>query len=625
MRPDNFPGAGRHFFGPLRVGPPVAIAIVTFFVFAPSLWNQFLNWDDSINFVNNPSYRGLGWTNLRWMATTFLMGQWIPLTWLTLGIDYSLWQMNPFGYHLTNILLHAATAAAWYLAAKRLLTAAAPRSGPALVAAGAGAAALFFALHPLRAESVAWVTERRDVLSGFFFMLALLTYVHSRADLGRPGLWLKVSIGCYALAALSKSVVVTFPLVLLLLDVYPLRRLDIGRWATRVTLRLAAEKIPYFAIALGTGLMAIWAQRWNSFLTPLDRLPLVDRSVVVLYSVWFYFTKTLAPIGLSPLYELPLRVPLIEPRFLVPALGALALAVAALVLGRIYPAVAVAWLAYLVMLAPVSGILHNGHQLAHDRYSYLACLPWAILLGGGVMLLLAACQADGLRRVLARTACGLLTAWLLTLGFLTSGQVKVWRDDDTLWRYALEGDPDCSICHANLGVSLLNRGLPQLAVPHFEEAIRLRPDRVRNHGNLGIAFMRLGRPREALAEFRKVLVKHPDDLNIRNNAAVCLLELGRHSEAQAEFRAILEQDPGNLLARTNLGVALVGDGRAREGVSILEGVVRDSPSAVIARAGLARGYLALARPAEAREAFEALRAIDARAADSLAGLLVTTW
>src|SRR6059036_1939464 len=213
---------------------PVLVALVTFAAFLPALQNQFVNFDDDKNFLDNPHYRGLAWTHLRWMWTTH-QGHYIPLTWMTLGLDYLLWGMNPFGYHLTSLLLHAANAVAFFFVVRRILKRALP--GPSerghALAVSAGFAALVFAIHPLRVESVAWATERRDVLSGLFYLVTILVYLQAcgRAEPGRGWYWLSVAL--FACALLSKSMVVNLPVVLLLLDVYPLRRLggSIGSWS----------------------------------------------------------------------------------------------------------------------------------------------------------------------------------------------------------------------------------------------------------------------------------------------------------------------------------------------------------------------------------------------------------
>src|SRR5207249_5325570 len=231
-------------------------------------------WDDAVLFDDNPRYRGLGWKELRWMFSTFTMGHWVPVTWLSHGLDYTLWGMNPLGYHLTNVTLHALNAALLYLVARRLLGRAMRFDGPAAPLAAA-TAALFFALHPLRAESVAWATERRDVLSGLFFLLTILTYLRMCEASGRRRGWLLAGGAVtYLLALASKGSVMVLPAVLILLDVYPLRHRS---------RRVLLEKIPFVVLGLAGAAVAYYAQNANAFLTPLQHYPLTARIGMAFY------------------------------------------------------------------------------------------------------------------------------------------------------------------------------------------------------------------------------------------------------------------------------------------------------------------------------------------------------
>src|SRR2546426_6981583 len=260
---------------------PLVIAFSTFAAFLPALQNQFVSWDDAENFLDNPHYRGLGWTHLRWMWTTHL-GHYIPLTWMTLGLDYLLWGMNPVGYHLTSLLLHAANAVVFFFVVRRLLTRALP--GPSerghALAVAAGVAALVFAIHPLRVESVAWATERRDVLSGLFYLLTILVYLRDRerGERGRGWYWLSVAV--FVCALLSKSMVVNLPVVLLILDVYPLRRLGgaVGWWSERAR-RVYVEKIPFVLLAAAASAIAVMAQSSVHAAASLVHLSLPGRLV----------------------------------------------------------------------------------------------------------------------------------------------------------------------------------------------------------------------------------------------------------------------------------------------------------------------------------------------------------
>src|SRR5437016_5956927 len=331
---------------------PLLVALLTLTAFLPTLQNQFVSWDDDKNFLENPHYRGLGWTHLRWMWTTHL-GHYIPLTWMTLGLDYLLWGMNPVGYHLTSLLLHAADAVVFFFIVRRLLTRALPspsERGYALTVS-AGVASLVFAIHPLRVESVAWATERRDVLSGLFYLLTILVYLRDceRGERGRGWFWLSVAV--FVCALLSKSMVVNLPVVLLILDVYPLRRLGgaLGWWSARAR-RVYVEKIPFVLLAAAASAVALMAQLSHRAMIPVTHLSAPGRLAVSAYGLSFYLWKTVVPLNLSPLYELPRTMnpwamPFILSYGLVLAITAIALA-----LRRRVPGLVAAWLAYIVVL-----------------------------------------------------------------------------------------------------------------------------------------------------------------------------------------------------------------------------------------------------------------------------------
>src|SRR2546427_480108 len=297
---------------------PLLVVLFTLTAFLPALQNQFVNWDDKDNFLDNPHYRGLGWTHLRWMWTTH-RGHYIPLTWMTLGLDYLLWGMNPSGYHLTSLLLHAVNAVVFFLVVRRLLTRALP--GPAerghALAVAAGFAALVFAIHPLRVESVAWVTERRDVLSGLFYLSAILIYLWACEGGARGRGWYWLSVAVFVLALLSKSMVVNLPVVLLILNAYPLRRLGgaLGWWSEPAR-RVYVEKIPFVLLAAAASAIAVMAPSSVHAAASLAQLSVPGRLAVSAYGLSFYLWKTVAPVNLSPLYEQPPTVNPWAPPFL---------------------------------------------------------------------------------------------------------------------------------------------------------------------------------------------------------------------------------------------------------------------------------------------------------------------
>src|SRR6516164_6585297 len=365
---------------------PAALALTTVIVFLPALKAGFVNWDDDTNFLNNGNYRGLGAAQLQWMFTTFLMGHYIPLTWMTFGLDYVVWGMNPAGYHLTNILLHAANAVLFYFVALRLLrlsVPASPADGSSAPILGSAFATLLFAVHPLRAESVAWVTERRDVLSGLFCLAAVLTYLQycgvPDRETGRahnaPG-WYWASLGFFALALLSKSMAMTLPAVLLLLDAYPLRRLGGGsgrRWLPSTS--VIVEKLPFFVLSLiaaYTSLVALdlaaqvasrsgviqWDADATVEVSPIDRIAISANALL------FYLWKMVVPLRLSPDYHLP--PPGGFETWLALISFAVVLPVTAIVIvgHRRWPALAASWVGCIVMLSPVIWV----PEIAADRY-----------------------------------------------------------------------------------------------------------------------------------------------------------------------------------------------------------------------------------------------------------------
>ena len=564
---------------------PFAIAALTLAVFAPALHYGFILWDDDRNLLTNPSYRGLGWAQIRWAFTSAVMGHWIPVTWLTFGVDHALWGMNAFGYHLTNVLLHAANAALFYLLARRLLRLGLTAAPAWAITLGAIVSALFFAVHPLRVESVVWITERRDVLSALFYLLTVLAYLRACAVDGPPRRrWLLVSLGAYTLGLLSKSLIMSLPLVLLVLDVYPLRRAR-GNWR-----RVLVEKLPYLGLAVTAAVVSVLVVIAKVGLTSAAAYPPPARAAMALYSLAFYVSKTVLPLGLAPMYELPARVGLTSPRFMVAALVAVGVSVVLLVARRSWPAALAVWLVYGFTLAPVSGIVHNGPQLVADRYSYLSCLGFALLVGAAVA---AVASAGTIARPLRGGVVLVGVGWIIGLAILTSEQLPVWRDTEEVWRHSLEVDPDCAFCHGQWGALLGNRGEFGQAIAHFERVVALRPDNVRHRDNLGLALLKAARPAEAAVQFERMLAAEPGDAETRTRLGLALAQQGKLAEASDEFARASRDNPRHVGALLNLGLSLIELGRPADAVPYLERAAALDPASGLAREALARARLAI--------------------------------
>jgi hypothetical protein len=453
----------------VRWGLPAAVALVTLACFAPALHNDFVNWDDPLNLTENPHFRGLSATHLRWMFTTFHMGHYQPLSWITLAVDYRFWGLDPTGYHLTNIVLHTGNAVLFYLISLRLLClavgrAAAPATATSAVRTAAAASALFFALHPLRAESVVWVTERRDVLSAFFYLATVLGYLRMqaspRASRSRHW-WLVFSIFCLLLSSLSKAWGMTLPVVLLAIDVYPLRRLTAGERP----LPLVLEKLPYALPAAGVAVLALIAQSHGAEMLAVEQYGLAARLAQAAYGLCFYLVKTVLPLRLSPAYALdpnldptaPVHVGAVATVVLVTAL--------ALVTWKRWPWLLVSWLCYVAIVSPVLGLVQTGPQLVADRYTYLSCLPWALLAGAAAY------------QVLMRAWPGMIAclAGLGVLAVLTIHQTRLWRDSMTLWNHALRLDPGNAVAHVNRGAAYESSGNLERAAADYAAAIQRNP------------------------------------------------------------------------------------------------------------------------------------------------------
>jgi len=531
--------------------PPLMVAVTTLVAFWPVLWNGFINFDDETTFLNNPYYRGLGWTQLHWMWGTRHLNMYRPLTWVTYGIDYELWGLAPFGYHLTSLLLHAANASLVYIVARRLLLIGSGErtAGAPALAGSAVIAALVFAIHPLRVEPVAWASDRATVLSALFFLLCILAYLKfADASSNAPASkrWYIASVGFYALSLLSKPAALGLPVVLIVLDVYPLGRMTIWDFSPRAR-RLWCEKVPFFLCALAAVPVAIYVKTGGSAAVSRSDL------LVALWAPDFYLWKILVPVDLS-LYELPLHLHLSVSRLLaVPAIT-----FALVVARRRWPAGLAVWVCYLALLAPTLGVVRYGPQIAADRYTYLPSLGWAILAGAAALYGWTAWQDRRIGRAAAGLLAGGTVAILMVLGTLTWKQAQVWRDTETFWTHVLRTNPNSSVAHNNLGQALAQHGRWDEAIPHFKRALELRPNDPDANNNWGAALVRAGNLDEALRYFRRAVELRPGHAVAHNNLGGALLLQGKRDEAVGHFATALELDPNLAQARQNLSEAGLG-------------------------------------------------------------------
>jgi tetratricopeptide (TPR) repeat protein len=574
------------------------VAAITILAFIPAMRAGFVTWDDDKNFLNNPDFRGLGPAQLRWMWSTFHLGHYVPLSWMTLGLDYLLWGMNPAGYHLTSVLIHAANSMLVYLIARRLIPSAASPWA-------AVAAALLFSLHPLRVESVVWVTERRDVLSGFFFFSGVLAYLrYAQSSRFR---WYALTLACYLAALLSKATSITLPAVLLVLNIWPLARIGgaAGWWDAR-TKRVALELAPMAALGLAAAALTFTA------LQSMQQLPVTGKLAVSAYSLGFYLMKTILPIGLSPLYAMPTQVVPTEPQYVAALVVSLAITAIAFTYRTRHPAGLAAWIAFIAIELPMLGIHQNGPQIAADRYTYHAAPVLALLIAGAV-----ATRWRGADKALSIFA-------IVAFVPLSVKQTGVWHDSRALWSRALAVDSVSAIAQNNWASLLLQDGRVEEAGMHFERALAISPTYPQALNGLGIALTRTGRIPEAVRQFEAsvradsmydephnnwgvalvrqgdvdaAIVRYQKSIALNANNPESRVNLGnafvrqrRFDEAIAEYREALRIQPGYSEAHHNWGVALAQQERFAEAVTHFEEALRSNPEHAQART-----YLEMAR------------------------------
>lgn len=563
----------------MRVALGLVLATITFCAFLPVLEADFVNWDDPETVTKNPHLGGLGAEQIRWAFTTFHMGHYQPLSWLSLGLDDLIWDGAARGFHLTSLLLHTMNALLVYGIGLRLLSASRSARGrlgdgydsATVLAAFVGAC--LFAVHPLRVESVAWVTERRDVLSSSFNLLTVLLYLgaHRRREGRGWGAWMGAAVVVFGLGLLAKVSGVTLVAVLVILDVWPLGRLGgSADWFTGRARRVWLEKIPFAMLALGAGMVAPIAQGSAHTMIPWSQHGGIERVAVFFYGLAFYLYKSLWPVSLSTLYELPTPVRPFEARFLWSAVlvaGAIAMVVLlkkrAGVSGK---SVAAASLVYLAMLFPVLGLFQNGPQLVADRYSHLAMIGWTILAGWCFGWAWRNVSGWAGRAALSGSAAGVI----VLLGSMTWHTAQTWRDSISLWTAALESDRMCGFCHENLAAALTVAGRTDEAMDHYREGLTHQARMDRSHFGLGRLLAERGQAAEALAHLQESIRLEPEYAGAHFEAALVLTEMRRVDEAVGHYRRAIELDDEHMGALTNLGNLLAEMGRLDEAITVYQ-------------------------------------------------------
>ena len=524
--------------------------LATVLVYSPVSRFAYLSFDDTQGLLANPQVRdGFSAGGLAWAFTTGYASNWFPVTWISHMLDFQLFGLDAGWHHLTSVLIHAVSAVLLFALMRRMTG----RKWESLFVA------FVFALHPLHVESVAWISERKDVLFAFFWFLTTWLYLDFVEKRTIRGYLLMVA--AFSLGLMSKQMIVTLPFTLLLLDAWPLKRTGLKT--------LILEKIPLVILSIAASAIAFLAQKQGGAVQSLASIPLASRAANAAMSYIIYIANFLWPSGLAFFYPFPARWPVGEVAFA--SLALVAISVAVLLAYRKMPYLAVGWFWYLGTLAPVIGLIQVGHQARADRYTYIPLIGIAIMV---------AWAAAGLPRkpvmLLAIAAC---LAWTIA----TWLQIQYWKDSATLYTRAIAVTDANYLAHLNLGVDLATQGDYQKALHELYTSIEENPGETHAHNSLGGVLYAVGRKDEAIQQFTQAIRLGPNEPEPHCNLGNALVDAGKPDDAIRELNTALRLNPAMANAYFGLGRALVAEKRPREAAQYFSEALRINPNFTQAR------------------------------------------
>jgi Tfp pilus assembly protein PilF len=559
----------------------IGIVVLTIGAYAPVLGADFINYDDPDYVIDNPHVRaGLSWRGILWALTTGHAGNWHPLTWLSHMLDVSLFGLQPGWHHLTNVLSHCANSVLLFLMLRH-------------IAGGiwrSAVTAALFAFHPMHVESVAWISERKDVLSTMFGFLAIWAYACYARRRAAPGSQVSegstviltrrfygLALLSFALALLSKPMWVTLPFLLLLLDYWPLKRLNLfGQTMERPTPRIAPliyEKLPFCLLSVISSIVTFLVQKKGGAVSPFDLLPFSYRVINAIVAYAAYIKKLLWPSDLAVFYRHPGLWPIDVVVF--SALLLIAVSAVVVVTGRRHPCVAVGWCWFLGTLVPVIGLVQVGDQYMADRYSYLPSV--------GFFLLIVWTVAAAAERWKQLHSAVLLAAMALCACWITARvQSSLWRNSLTLFEHAARVTPDNYVALNNVGFFLTSQERFEEAETYLLRALESKPtsgEAWNNHANIQ---HRRGQLDQAQTSYQKARKNNPQDPQPENNLANLLIQSGQRDEALIHVRRALQLNPNLAQAHYNLANIHVLNGDLAQGIRSYEKALelkRDYPQA----------------------------------------------
>jgi len=516
----------------------------------------FVAYDDSLYIIGNKNLeKGFVWSSVSWAFTNLFASNWHPLTWLSLMLDFKLYGTNAGGYHLTNVLLHLANTLLLFYILRRM-------TGKSWQS---GFVAALFAVHPLHVESVAWVMARKDVLSTMFWLLTMGAYAEYAKDPSpRRYLWV---VGAFIMGLMSKPMLVTLPVILLLLDFWPLRRIQSS--TLRGNLHLLMEKMPLMVLSVAVSAITFYAQGNSGAMETLKSMTWTDRILNAIVSYGGYVGNMLQPVNLACFYpymtSFPMSIVLPSVLFLV------AMSILSLRYVRPAPYLVMGWIWYLITLLPVIGIIQVGRQAMADRYTYVPLIGLFIVIAWGIPDLL---KDNPFRRTIISVAAG---ATLLIFAILTYNQASVWKDSRTLFVHALEVTDGNYIAHNNLGCYFWSRNRFGEAAGQFSKAVKIRPDDEYYQNNFGSALAKLNRYEEAISRFSRAIEINQRFAGPYSNIAYIHFLAGRYEKALEYYRKALERRPGDPVTENNVASMLIYLGRIDEAIVCLKSAISHKP------------------------------------------------
>lgn len=529
--------------------------LVVFLVYLPALSNGFVNWDDSLYVHENYGIHRIGPGFLKWVFSTPIGGNWHPLTIISLAIDYRVWGLNPFGYHLVNNLLHALNTSLFTLLVIIIYKRISPGTGTRILLIGGLLASFLWGLHPQRVESVAWVSERKDVLSTLFYLASLITYIKFRDARSKPVYILALAFFLFAL--MSKAMAISLPIVMILTDLV----LDYDNRRARA---LIINKIPFFLAAGLTALLTVWSQTEIGAVTT-SAFGLSLRILNAVRSCGFYIYKMFVPTGLAPYYpfmsDIPLKEVVLSSGLLLTASAA---SIWAFMKGNRY--FLAAWLYFIITLAPVIGIIQVGSQSAADRYTYLPSLSLFMAVGVGLAHVL---QERAKARKIISVFSIIVT---LTFSFLTVKQIGIWKDAITLWSHEIKHYP-VVFAYMYRAPLYYNTGRYKEAVEDYSIILGSLKDRnalSEMHMQRGRAFQAMGEFRQAEDDYSTAISLNPRNVSAYNNRANVYKRLGEYGLAIRDFQDAISSGGDNPAVYFNLGKTYLEMGDTATGMLMIE-------------------------------------------------------